>query len=271
MTILHGADSAVPQPTLYSGFEVYGVYAAGDTPHVWTKAEIAEAGHGGVKAVLPIVVPHGDVRWWMIDEAGGYDYLETLVRSAMAAFVPTGSPLVLDIEEGLAEMIGSHGLIVERAWVAACAAHGLLPWTYGGSTWHDSFKGGASNRWLARWPEPSGSAPAVTPGMPAGFQGLQYAGNVEGGRIDLDIFDGAHVYLGTDLKPATIGGTPAKPAGHLSAAVTALHHIAASIKESVMSDVTTTTTTPAAGNLAANHELAAVLSAIDAQVTSVRP
>ena len=144
MTLLRGADSAYPQPDLYEGHSIWGVYIGGDTPHVWTHAEVAALGTGGVRGVLPIVVPPQKEEWWA--ENDGYGTLEALVRAAVAWGLPRWSPLVLDVEEAQAEKIGSNTC---HAWAIACLAHGYVPWLYSsaGLLARDHW----CRHWLAKW------------------------------------------------------------------------------------------------------------------------
>lgn len=202
MSVLQGADSATPQPDLYRGREVWGVYVAGNTPHIWSHDEVNDLGRNGVRAVVPIVVPpglpaEGEAAWWSVDETAGYPVLEELARAAQAW--GASGILCLDIEENVAEAMGMQRQNVATAWTIACKAHGFEPWTYGGQTWHADTVG-KGKRWLAHWDDQT--AP-VEP--PAGFDAIQYQGNAEGGRIDLDLFAGGLTYLGTDLQPGVIG------------------------------------------------------------------
>lgn len=210
MTIpfLHGADSSSPQPNYYKGRAVWGIYVAGDTPHVWTHEEVAAAGRDGLSRVIPIVVPPGVAKegeqWWAKDETGGYTVLEELARAASAWGVPGGSPLVLDVEEDVAEKMGSVGCAsVATAWMIACRTHGFVPWTYGGRTWHEATTDNKGLRWLAEWPAEVPSSLE----LPGGFHAWQYQGGAEEGRIDLDLFEDGRTYLGTDLQVA-VGTTP---------------------------------------------------------------
>jgi len=199
MTLLTGADSAVPQPDLYRGHDVWGVYIAGDTPHLWTHPEVAELGIHGVRGFLPIVVPPQKESWWVENE--GYGTLEELVREAVAWGLPHGSPLILDVEEAQAVKTGSGTC---HCWAVACLAHGYIPWLYGPAIFlaRDHW----CRHWLAKWFGEAGEdhEPPVTLG--GFFEGWQYAGNVEGGRIDRDIFAAGHTYavLTPELKVEVI-------------------------------------------------------------------
>lgn len=200
MSLVQGADSAVPQPALYTPTrQVWGVYAAGDTPHVWTRDEVSALGRGGGKAVLPIVVPTQNLtlRWWVIDETGGYAYLESLVRDAVEWGCSPGTPLALDIEEAMAEAMGASCATVGKAFAAACGAHSLVPWLYGGETLHQYTEGGPCLRFLAKW-DGDGT-------LPPGFHAKQYEGGAEGDRIDLDVFEGGRAFLGCDFQRVVIG------------------------------------------------------------------
>lgn len=202
---LAGADSAVPQPSYYGGRTVWGIYVAGDTPHVWTRNEMAELGLGRVRGVLPIVVPPQIGDWWQ-GETGGYDHLELLVRQA-SAWGAHSCGLCVDIEQTLAESMGAQARVVAKAWVAAAESHGFRPWSYGGRTWHEASAEVDHLRWLAEWPDPTPSAAQ----LPEGYDGWQYAGGAEGGRIDLDIFAPGETYLGCDYVPLEIGAYYDRP------------------------------------------------------------
>ena len=188
MEILKGADSAVPQPGLYPSHDVWGVYIAGATPHAWTHAEVAALRSGGVRGVLPIVVPSQKEEWWLENE--GYGVLEGLVREAVAWGLPHGAPLVLDVEEAQSVKIGSGTC---HCWAIACLAHGYIPWLYGpaGFLARDHW----CHHWLASWVVASGVDHDPPEKLLANYLGWQYAGNVEGGRIDRDIFAARHTYL----------------------------------------------------------------------------
>ena len=186
MTILKGADSATPKPDKYEGKEVWGIYVAGATFHIWTHDEVAQLNS---RVVLPIVVPPQKESWWEMNS--GYAVLEELVREAIAWGVPEGAPLCLDVEEGQYEKMGNDAADVARSWATACRAHELIPWVYSSSGF--LAKDLWSNKWVAHWPD-------VTPDpleLPAGMKGWQYAGNVDG--IDLDIFSAEEKYLKSDL------------------------------------------------------------------------
>ena len=253
MAVVNGADSDAPQPSLYRGREVWGIYTPG-----WPRAALAELGQGGVRALMPITVApvpkEGEPHWWSEDETGGYGVLEGLVREAMAWGVPSGSPLCLDVEEGLAEMMGAVGAkTVAKAWATACRIHGLIDWSYGGETWHGATEGLVRHRWLAKWPLESGQAPEEVPAIPEGFDALQYAGNVESGRIDLDLFNGALSYLGADLQVARGNEEPAADEPPEAPAKPA-----------------EPTPTQAQPHKVFSGETAAVESAVDAEIADVR-
>jgi hypothetical protein len=197
MTLLIGADSRSPQPDLYRGHSIWAVYIAGDTFHLWTHAEVAALAEGGVRGVLPIVVPPQKENWWA--ENDGYGTLEALVRDAVAWGLPAGSPLVLDVEEGQAVHIGSNTC---HAWAIACGVHHYIPWFYssGGLLARDHW----CHHWLAKWYGLAGYDHAAPTELPPHTLGWQYAGDVEGGRIDRDIFAPGHTYLTPQLKVETI-------------------------------------------------------------------
>lgn len=220
MTIMQGADSELPQPGLEGGKEIWGVYIAGDVGHVWTKGEIEGLGRVGVRAVLPIVIPpqspQGDAGWWWAEDEGA-KRIVLLVAEARAWGLAGGSPLCFDIEEGTAEaMLKVDPALpgkVEARIFAACAAYGYHAWTYGGLTWHNAVKDHKSHRWLAHWSKASGEeGPAPT--TLEGYGAIQYAGNVQNGRIDLDLFQGGLEYMGCDGVPALFGEAEQAPKAH---------------------------------------------------------
>jgi hypothetical protein len=182
---------------LYEGCSIWAVYIAGDTFHVWTHAEVAALAEGGVRGVLPIVVPDQKANWWA--ENDGYGALEALVRDAVAWGLPEGSPLVLDVEEGQAVHIGSNTC---HAWAIACGVHHYLPWLYSSAGFlaRDHW----CHHWLAKWYGPAEYDHIAPTELPPEHLGWQYAGDVEGGRIDRDIFASAQTYLTPQLKVETI-------------------------------------------------------------------
>jgi hypothetical protein len=202
---LSGGDSAFPQDDLYTGHTVWGFYIAGSTPHVWSPAQVRDLGAHGVKGAMPIVVPPQNTAWYAGDE--GAAELIRLVAAARAWGLFHGSPLCLDIEEGTAEAIAKkRGLAkaVESRWAAACATYGYHPWTYGGVLWHTTVGDPSSAlKWLARWPTRTPTNPKVPPN----YHAWQYAGNVHGGRMDLDTFEAGRTYLNPHtLQPITVSG-----------------------------------------------------------------
>lgn len=209
--MLIGGDSASPQTKYYPGKEIWGIYVAGATPHVWTKTEILELGQHGVRGMLPIVVPpqepDADGKWWF-DSTLVAGALTLLVAQARAWGLTSGSPICLDIEEATAEKLTvDERKMVAAHFVEAAKAYSYIPWTYGGATWHEGTEG-QGYRWLAKW-DPEGTA---QPGaIPAGFDAYQYQGGVDGGAIDLDLFEGGLTYLGADLQIGVIGN-PSEPA-----------------------------------------------------------
>jgi hypothetical protein len=219
MTILKGADSEIPQPGAEAGEDVWGIYLAGDVGHVWTKEELANLGRVGVRATIPIVIPAGakpaDGAWWFVEDEGA-QMIVRLVAEARAWGLPGGAPLVFDLEENVVEAIlavdPSLPAKIEARINAACNAYGYDAWTYGGKAWHDAVGSGAKcHRWLAEWP----TEVPTDPLLPAGFDAWQFAGNVDGGLIDRDIFAGGLKYLGADLVVAVIGEPEQAPAAPL--------------------------------------------------------
>lgn len=201
MTVLLGGDSATPKPDRYQGHKVWGVYVAGATFHIWTKAEVAALAAHGVEGVMPIVVPPQGVKWWDLNH--GYAVLEQLVREAVAWGIPEGSPLCLDVEEYQSAQMRAPA-DVAHAWQVACDAHKMRNWIYGSESFLRNDHYGL--RWVASWPAPTPAHPE----LPQGFNAWQYAGNVNG--IDLDIFEEHRTYLSPHLKPLSLPVMPIKGA-----------------------------------------------------------
>lgn len=224
--MLQGADSEIPQPGLEGGREIWGVYIAGDVGHVWTKEDLGNLGRAGVRAVLPIVVPAQsptpDVGWWWAEDEGAAAIV-LLVAQARAWGLPGGAPLVFDFEESTVEamLAVSPGLpaLVEARVFAACAAYGYHGWTYGGKAWHDAIPEHKGHRWLAHWSAASGEEGPVPTSL-EGYGAIQYAGNVQGGRVDLDVFAGGLEYLGCDNVPAIFGAPDDPPKDETASAGT---------------------------------------------------
>jgi hypothetical protein len=217
---LLGADSATPKPTHYAGKNVWGVYIAGATFHIWSKADLYELAWRGVAGVIPIVVPSQTEKWWQTNY--GYTELEALARAAVEWGVPEGAPLCLDVEEFQSAQFGAGATNIARAWAIACHAHKLIPWAYGSAAYLEKDLWG--NRWLAEWPDVT----PANPRPPAGYRGWQYKGNDDG--IDLDVFFAGETFLSTDFEirmvdgnrvlighPVTIGGAfTLTPAEHVA-------------------------------------------------------
>jgi hypothetical protein len=193
MTIV-GADSCVPQPSLYGGTDVWMIYVADHrtTPYVWTRADSAALGSAGVEGVMPVYVPVENT--WPLPN-GEFDML---FEDGETWGVCPGSPALLDIEQSLAQLAGAE--IRDGAalpWIMGCEQRRLDPWLYLGRTAAGNMGVVPARLLLAGWPIPT----PVNPSPPAGFSGWQYAGNQQGGRIDYDCFvDGC-----TFMKPDASG------------------------------------------------------------------
>ena len=190
---LPGGDSATPKPTQYQGKKVWGVYVAGATFHIWSKAEVHALSAGGIEGVMPIVVPPQDREWWT--ENHGYPTVEALCRAAKMWGLPFGSPICLDIEEGQSSRM-TNPRDVLRSWAVACSVHHFRNWVYGSRSFLDNQRYGF--RWLAEWPQPT----PVNPQLPRGFQGWQYKGQDLG--IDHDLFEEGRTYLSPHLTLVTL-------------------------------------------------------------------
>jgi hypothetical protein len=184
----YGGDSAYPQPEHYTG-KIWQVYVAGATPHVWTRAEVAELAQHGIEGVVCTVVPPQDVEWWLNPGAT----LDALAADAVEWGVPEGAPLELDVEAVQADAILAAGAVgsVGHAWAVAVRSRKLDPWIY--STRSYLLSDSWSRRRLAEWPTPT----PVDPGVPDRFHAWQYAGGVDGDTIDLDVF-GPGTYMSPD-------------------------------------------------------------------------
>jgi hypothetical protein len=199
--VILGCDSATP-PSASDGVDVWGIYVAGAAAYIWTRAEAAAL---EVHGVLPIAVPPQSWPW-----PRGAATLVDLVAEARAWGIPHLSPLVLDIEEGQAEEMGSRNLAAVGAqWVSACETPvdcGMpttLPWVYGSAHTLAQMPP-AVRRWLALWPEPTPAAPAP----PAGYAAWQYAGDVHGavGLVDLDTFAPGYRFATPDMGSTVVVG-----------------------------------------------------------------
>ncbi len=211
---LLGADSAFPQPTEYkAGRQWWGVYAAGNTPHVWTPGEVRALDAAGIKGCLPIVVPPQSWPWVGIadGEDGEETVLRELIAEAQAWGVKQGEPLCLDVEESFAELVGTNMASLLSTWymLVGEGAH-FIPWVYGSSATVGEARN--CNKWVAYWPEKVPKDPTV----PAGFKAWQYAGRCFDDKIDLDVVEGPVVFASTaGTGPITLGledpPAPAKP------------------------------------------------------------
>jgi hypothetical protein len=220
VTILFGGDSATPKPAQYQGKKVWGVYVAGDTFRVWTKAEVEELSQHGIEGVMPIVVPPQNQDWWL--DNGGYATLEQLVREAKAWGVPEESPLCLDIEEHQFEAMGPHVVKMVQMWAQASRAHKYRTWTYGSLTCLRNDLYGF--KWVAAWPDPTPTNPEI----PAGFNAWQYATRPAEG-IDLDIFEAGRDYMTPDRKVVVLEAPSVKSHSESSSNVATADSTASSV------------------------------------------
>lgn len=193
-----GGDASSPNPQI-PALDVLGVYVAGDTPNVWTQAQIQSS---KAKAFLPIVVPSQTETWW--EESKNYSYLLTLVKSADRNLHRSGRvPLVLDIEEAQAEAIIASKSVVDtiKSWIVACSVTNFIPWVYGNEALLTEIENNhlGCKLWLASW---DGLA------TDAGFDGHQW----ESGSIyDKDVFAPGNFFMAIDGVPVKIVTTYVAP------------------------------------------------------------
>jgi hypothetical protein len=214
---VYGVDAAEPPTALARLQQVVGFYAAGDTPHVWTAAQVADMQSLGTRGVYAIFVPSQVDEWW----AGNVrQYLDTLLRSS-AVPLPTLCPAELDIEEHQAEAMGHANLFsIGSMWASCCwtfdPSNRRIPWVYGGESTQAAMPAGI-RRHLAQWDFPAGEAPTFPPtAPPAGYAGHQYAGNIStpSGVVDLDVYAQGMRFATPDLSSTVvIGPRPGRPVG----------------------------------------------------------
>lgn len=182
---IHAADSAEPRPALYDPerFRAWLVYIAGDTPHVWSRAEVAALHAHGIDGFAGIVVPPQSWPWALGEE----DVLLSLVREAEAWGYAKGAPLIFDVEEWQAARMGSQLPNVLGLFRGYAIAAGYEPIVYGSWRTIASRPQGNLEGLLAEWPAGPGNVPADVPELAPGLFGHQYAGGVQGGRIDLSV------------------------------------------------------------------------------------
>lgn len=237
VTRLIGADAAYLPPAQYrKGFSWFGVYVGGigtdgKAAHVWTPNEVKALHDAGVPGFLPIVGP--PISWpWVgmpvatspesdgepdlatLEKDGEETVLRELVSQAQAWGVKPGEPLCLDIEQKLADLIGTNmASLLGTWWNLAHEEAGFEPWVYGSATTLSVAR--KCRKWLARWSFAAGQYPSQPPDVPYGYDALQYAGRLFGDVIDLDVANGPRTFAATSLTgPVVLGGSfPPVPPG----------------------------------------------------------
>jgi hypothetical protein len=210
VTLVLVADCAYPfdYSLLPAGVYAIAGYVGGDTPHVWSLAEIAAVTVTGRK-------------WWAIWTApsspgetlsaaqGGIDGAGMVLALKARDYPPT-LPVFYDVEYGnwANDPAGARAGIT--AWKNTMRAAGY-PHAFAYVPDIADFD------WVAYWDN------MRPPFLPDGWVGQQYAGNALGGRVDWNVFDlellmGGEQAAGggTPLTPGTTT-TPAQPEDDMSA------------------------------------------------------
>jgi hypothetical protein len=181
------ADAAYPfdYSRLPHGVSVVMGYTGqpGCTPHVWTEAEVAAVQHTGRTWVPIHTPPQTGLTPDMGKQAGNL-----MVEELKHYKLPEGCPVFLDVERASwsANPAGARAAVAD--WQAVMHAHGHpQAWAYLPTL--------AGAQWVADW---VGQAPQH---FAPGVIGVQYAGNVDGGRYDLSVF-AASVFAPPVVPPA---------------------------------------------------------------------
>jgi len=174
MGLVIGCDGAYPF-TPPAGCQIVLGYVgeAGETPHVWTTAEIEAARQGHWFA--PIWTPPQSANFDGVAAADG-------MASALGALgYPEDGPVFLDVERSTWDAGGAGSA---NNWQTRMQSHGYTqPYCYG-------------REWVAHWDLPAGEIGPAPTVLPAGCIGEQYA---DAGPYDLSVFDDSLPWWG---KPA---------------------------------------------------------------------
>lgn len=174
MTTVLAADAAFPfdYSRLPHGVHVVMGYTGqpGCTPHVWTEQEVQAVQDTG-RTWVPIHTPPQTGLTPDMGKQAGNLMVTELARYKLPAHVPC----FLDVEHAswAANPAGARAAVAD--WRAVMQSHGHpQAWAY--------LPAQAETQWVADW---VGQAPDH---FAPGVIGVQYAGNVDGGRYDLSVF-----------------------------------------------------------------------------------
>jgi hypothetical protein len=175
MTTVMAADAAFPfdYTRLPHGVRVVMGYTGqpGCTPHVWTQSEVAAAQAHGLTWVPIHTPPQGALYPNSGTQAG-----DLMVAELTHYQLPAHVPVFLDVERASWDKNPAGARAAVADWQAVMHAHGHpQAWAY--------LPNLAGSQWVADW---VGQAPQH---FAPGVIGVQYAGNVDGGRYDLSVFD----------------------------------------------------------------------------------
>lgn len=174
MTTTLAADAAYPfdYSRLPHGVSVVMGYTGqqGCTPHVWTETEVKAVQATGRTWVPIHTPPQTGLTPDMGKQAGNL-----MVSELRRYQLPPHAPVFLDVERASwdANPAGARAAVSDWQAVMHAAGH-TQAWAYLPSI--------AQTQWVADW---VGAAPQH---FAPGVIGVQYAGNVDGGRYDLSIF-----------------------------------------------------------------------------------
>ncbi|SRR6266567_3101228 len=210
MTLALVADASKPfdYSLLPPGVVAIAGYIGGDTPHVWTLAEVAGV-HATGRDFWPIWTAPS--RGQAIDAIQGGIDGAAAVRSLAAYGLPATLPVFYDVEYADWAANPATALQAILAFKRTVVAGGhpnvfaYVPYT-------------ANFDWVAYWDnvEPTD--------LPAGWVGQQYGGNAVGGAADLSAFDLGRLGMDVTLSQTTIDAIGAEVTQHLGLTVGNLQH-----------------------------------------------
>lgn len=205
MALVLVADAAYPfdYALLPGNVDAVAGYVGGDTPHVWSAAEIAAVRATG--------------RWfWAIWTApsrgqaitaaqGGIDGAGTVSALAARGY-PKTDPVFYDVEyaDWTADPAGARAGITAFKNTLTAAGY---PHTFAYVPYSAGFD------WVAYW---DNIAPSV---LPAGWVGQQYGGNAVSGHADLSIFDTERLGMDVTISQASLQAIGAQVTQHIGLTV----------------------------------------------------
>ena len=187
---MFGIDSATPVSLEYpyGKPEVQGIYVAGDTPYIWTHADVENL-PATCKYFYPLVVPPTTWPW----PGGVTGTLGSLISNAINWGIAPYCPIVLDIEETTVQQAGDLLGTIIGNWQNICRKLSRLDGIYGGDQ-VQAIVGTTSKFILAQW---FNEAPPQLPKLPEGLYGWQFYGDY--GTIpnaaDLEVMSNTEVYI----------------------------------------------------------------------------